>query len=243
MVKFVGNNPDRKFVHLGDLVEAITTDDKRYHSDSAKEPIPMKQMREAIEIFRPISKQTIVALRGNHELKLHRFGNLVEDLFCVELGIPYGTMTARIILMNDDRVLFKVFVTHDVPMFRSRAKDFLQRQANILAALKMSIQYRMGDCAVMICGHAHQLLSIAPSPMLYLTDSEKGVKQHYLQGDTGNGGYINPDQRYYGCAGSFRKKYMDGIDDYSDVYDPVEMGYLVLTIKGGRPISLDKKVA
>jgi hypothetical protein len=133
-------------------------------------------------------------------------------------------------------------MTHDVPIFKSNAKDFLQRQANVLAAMKVSLQDRMGDCAMMICGHPHQLLVIEPAPILYLTDGEHGVKQHYLKGSLGDGGYINPDQRWYGCAGSFRKKFVDSIDDYADQYSPNELGYLVCEIRNGGIQALRKVV-
>lgn len=242
MINHVSKSKSRFVILLGDIIEAITTDDKRYHSDGTKEPIPLKQMKEAVEIFKPIKNNLLTALGGNHELKLYRYGNLVEDVFCDSLGIPYGTRTARIAFHNDGRDLFKTFITHDVPIFKSRAKDFLQRQANILAAMKVSLEYRMGDCALMVCGHPHQLLVIEPSPLLYLVDGKDGVQQKYLSGDMGDGGFINPDQRWYGCAGSFRKKYVDGIDDYSDIYDPVELGYLVCTVRDGKIANLEKRV-
>lgn len=242
MIKYIKAKPDiRKFIHLGDIIEAVTTDDKRYHVEGMTEPIPLKQIQEAIEIFRPIKDQIIVALGGNHELKLHRFGNLAE-LFCTQLGVPYGTRTSRVIFKNVGKWLFNGFFTHDVPIFRTNAKDYLQRQANMLASMKMSMMYRMGDCAVMICGHAHQLMVVPPSPILYLTDGEESVKQHYLTGDMGDGGFINFDRRWYGCAGSFRKKFKDGIDDYADIYNPVEIGYLICTIQNGVITSLEKKV-
>jgi len=246
MVEWLEKDPTRKLFLFGDIIEAITTDDKRYNGDGIKEPIPLKQMKEAVKIFKSIKTQVIGALGGNHELKLHRFGNLVNDVFCDKefgLDVPYGTRTARVIFQNRGNTLFRGFFTHDVPIFRSNAKDFLQREANVLAAMKVSMQYRMGDCALMVCGHPHQLLTIPPAPMLYITDGEDGVKQHYLKGDLGDGGYINPDQRWYGCAGSFRKKFKDGIDDYSDIYNPVELGYLKLTISSGKIASLEKVVA
>jgi predicted phosphodiesterase len=240
MVKYVKEKPTRRLIHLGDIIEAVTTDDKRYHVEGMKEPIPLKQIEEAVTIFQPIKDQIITALGGNHELKLHRFGNLAE-LFCKNLGIPYGTRTARVIF-NSGKHLFNGFFTHDVPVFRTNAKDYLQRQANVLAAMKIALQYRMADCALMCCGHVHQLLVVPPAPILYLTDGEKSVQQHYLSGDMGTGGFINPDQRWYGAAGSFRKKFQDGIDDYSDAYNPVELGYLICTIQNGIITSLEKKV-
>jgi predicted phosphodiesterase len=243
MVEYVRAKKTRRLIHLGDIIESITTDDKRYHTDGMKEPIPLKQIKEAEDIFAPIKKQMLCVLGGNHELKLHRFGNLAE-MFANNLGVPYGTRTARIVFKSKDKGLFRVFITHDVPIFRSNAKDYLQRKANIEAACKVSMQYRMGDCALMVCGHPHQLLTIPPSPILYMTDGESGVKQHYLKGDLGaDGSFINMDQRWYGCAGSFRKKFMDGIDDYADIYNPVELGYLALDVAKGGISDLRKVVA
>jgi hypothetical protein len=241
MINSVKEDSRNRLFLLGDLIEAITTDDKRYTSDTQKIPIPAKQKKEAISYFSPIKKQIELVLGGNHELKLHRYGNLAEE-FADAMDAPYGTRTARVIFHNKGKRLFNAFMTHDVPIFRSNAKDFLQRQANILAAMKTSLQDRMGDCALMVCGHPHQLLVIEPSPVLYLTDEEGGVKQHYLKGTMGDGGYINPDQRYYGCAGSFRKKFVDGIDDYADIYNPVELGYLVCEVRNGEIKTLRKVV-
>ena len=150
MIENVKDDSRNRLFLLGDLIEAITTDDKRFTSDTQKIPIPSKQKKEAIEYFRPIKKQIEVVLGGNHELKLHRYGNLAEE-FADEMGAKYGTRTARVVFMNKGRVLFRAFMTHDVPIFKSKAKDFLQKQANILAAMKASLQDRMGDAALMVC--------------------------------------------------------------------------------------------
>jgi hypothetical protein len=114
-------------------------------------------------------------------------------------------------------------------LFKSNAKDWEQREANKKASLKLYLQEKLGDCSVMVCGHAHWLAVVPPSPRLYLTDGEKGVKQHYLKGDTAYGKYINPDQRWYGCSGSFYKRYIDGYQNYG-TYDPNELGFLSLVI-------------
>lgn len=241
MVDTIEDDPLAHLFLLGDLLEAITTDDKRYVHDTQKIPIPSKQKKEAIQVFNPIKRKIDLVLGGNHELKLHRYGNLAEE-FAEEMDAPYGTRTARVIFTHKGKTLFRAFMTHDVPIFKSNAKDYTQKQANILAAMKNALHGRMGDCALMVCGHPHQLLVLEPSPILYLTDGEEGVKQHYLTGDMGDGGFINIDQRYYGCAGSFRKKFVDGIDDYSDIYDPNELGYLICDVEDGKISKLRKVV-
>ena len=243
IIEYIGTHRYCYWEHGGDWIEAIMSDDKRFNDDlyankdekGKPKPtsIPLKQANQMINMVRPIRKKGRAGLGGNHELKLHRFGNLSEYI-CGELGIPYGTKTARLIFNNNNKRMFNVFVTHDVPIFRSQAKDFIQGQANMLAAMKQSLYKRMGDCAAMICHHAHQLMIIPPNPELYLVDGKTGVKQHYLQGDMGvEGQYIDHNRRWYGCAGSTRKRFVDGIDDYSDIYAPNELGCLIMTIHNG----------
>jgi hypothetical protein len=234
IIEHIGMTPKCYWVHMGDWIEAIMTDDKRFQSDGVKEPIPLKQVKEIVKLVKPIRKQGICGLGGNHELKHHRFGNLAEEI-CEQLSIPYGTRTARIIHSHKGKHLFNSFVTHDIRTLRSAAKDYIQQQANIKAGLKQQLYKRMGDCAVMIAGHLHQLFVVPPNKQLYMIDSKDGVKQRYLGGDTGKEGqYINPDQRWFGCSGSTRKRFVDGIDDYSDIYDPNELGCLIMYVHRGK---------
>ena len=76
-VDFVEKKPNRFWIHLGDWIEAITTDDKRYETETTEQPIPDLQAKEAIEIFEPIAGQGICGLLGNHERKLSRTINFV----------------------------------------------------------------------------------------------------------------------------------------------------------------------
>ena len=99
----------------------------------------------------------------------------------------------------------------------------------------------MGDCAVMVCGHAHWLAAVPPSKRLYLVDNPEGVKQNYLGGEMGQGGYINPDQRWYGCSGSFYKAYVDGLSNYGS-FPPNELGFLSLIIDAGKIVELKEIV-
>lgn len=239
IIEHIGTTKNCYWGHNGDWCEAVMTDDKRFNNDHyanksdgkpTKTPIPLKQANQMIELFKPIRKKGVYGLGGNHDLKLHRFGNIAEHI-CNGLGIPYGTRTARIIFNNKNTHMFNALVTHDIKMLRSNAKDYIQQQANMKASLKQQLYPRMGDCAVMIAGHVHQLFVVPPSRQLYIIDSEKGVKQRYLNSDMGKKGqYINPDQRWYGVSGSTRKRFVDGIDDYSDIYSPNELGCLIMYI-------------
>ena len=149
-VDFVKEKPNRFWIHLGDWIEAITTDDKRYETETTEQPIPELQAKEAIEIFEPIAEQGICGLLGNHERKLSKVVNLARNI-CTGLKIPYATESARVLFEHEGRLLFKFFITHGNKVFRSNAKDFIQREANKKAALKVSLQYKMGDCSLMAC--------------------------------------------------------------------------------------------
>jgi predicted phosphodiesterase len=233
LVDYVASKENRFMVHMGDWIEAIMVDDKRFDPKTCTNPIPLEQAADIVEIFRPIRSKLIVGLCGNHERKIHRFGNIVEYICDKDhLNIPYGTQEARIIFTNDGQPLFNMWVEHRNKRFTSNAKDWEQRQANKKSALKLYLSEKMGDCAVQVCGHAHWLAAVPPSKRLYLVDNPDGVKQNYLQGDMGHG-YINPDQRWYGCSGSFYKAYVDGLSNYGS-FPPNELGFLSLIIDGGK---------
>ena len=240
LIEYVKSKPNRFLVHMGDWIEAIAVDDKRFDPLTTKEPIPLTQAKQIIQKFYPIRKKMITGLRGNHERTYHRFGDLAKYI-CEELGIPYGTDEARLIFTYKGEPFFNAFVMHGNKLFKSNAKDFEQQQANRKAALKLYLQNKIADTSIMICGHAHWLAVVPPSRRLYLIDGEKGVKQGYLSGDMEPGKYINPDQRIYGCSGSFYRRYVDGMSSYG-IFDPNELGFLTLIIKNGKIIELKEVV-
>lgn len=245
LIDFIKGDKHRYWAHMGDWIEAITTDNDRYSHDTTRDPIPLKQARAVSEMFRPIAKKCFCGLRGNHELKLHRFGNLVEDVICSNLNIPYGTYLARVIVKYKGKVLFRMFLWHGPAKgsLRSTAKDYEQRQANIKAALKEKMKYKMSDCAIMACGHFHRLIVVPPSQQLYIHDGKTGVHQGYLTGQQ-EGEYIDTDRRWYVCTGSFSKLYTDGVDSYAEIagYDPVELGFPIITVQSGRIVDIKSQV-
>lgn len=238
VVQYVSEKRNRFFIHLGDVIEAITHDDKRYvppptgHKES--DSTPLKQAVDAIEIFRPIKKQIITILRGNHERKLINYGDVVNHIICKQLGVPFGTECARIIINSGGKHLFNIYALHGNKLFKSNAKDLEQRDANKKASMKLYLKYQMGDCAIMLCGHAHWVGIVPPSKQLYFVDAPDGVQQAYLQGrEYDSSGYIDPDRRWYACCGSARKSRMDGHDDYAQFYEPNELGFVKIIIRKG----------
>lgn len=230
-------------IHMGDWIEAISSDDYRFQSDTTKEPIPLKQAKMAIDIYRRASKKFIVGLMGNHEEKLIRFGDLSE-VICNGLGIPYGTWTTKLSLDFGSSKM-KFFLMHGGRFsIGSGAKDFEQQQANMKASLKIKMSQKASDCILMAMGHTHKLLICPPSERLILADDGKKIIQKYLGLGDGNADYIEPDRRYYLNTGSFLKTYELGTSGYAERagYDPVELGYCNVRISGGKIEKVDRVV-
>jgi predicted phosphodiesterase len=244
VVDYVGSGKNRFFIHLGDWIEYIPSDDiKRFNpapqEHKLKEIIsPTEQAKQAAKMFMPIKDKILCGLLGNHERKYSRYGDLVKDIICSDLDIPYATSICRIIIKNNKKNLFNIQAMHGKRIFKSNAKDYEQREGNKKAALKLYLQNQMGDCAIQLCGHAHWIGIVPPSNIPYFVDGEKGVKHHYLKGMT-HAGYIPPDQRWYACCGSARKSRLDGYDDYAQEYEPTDLGFVKIIVDNGEIVKLE----
>jgi hypothetical protein len=243
-IDYVAEKPNRYMIKLGDSIEAVCTDDKRYNQPEAgmreqEEPVPLLQAKGVIKRYLPIKKKIITVLLGNHERFLRKFGNLAKYI-ADELDVPYGTETCRIILNYKDKPLFNIQAMHGNRIFKSNAKDFEQREANKKAALKLYLQNQMGDCAIQLCGHAHWIGIVPPAKRLYFVDGVDGVQQQYLQKQTLSSGYIDHDRRWYACCGSARKSRLDGYDDYAQNYEPNELGFVKIIVDNGEIVNLEQ---
>ena len=204
------------------------------------EQLPQEQVEQAKVIREPIKDKLITILSGNHDRVLWKFGDHVEGI-CDYFGIPYGTATAKITI-NDKKgnLMYKHFAMHGARSIRSTADDPTRRKSNMELSLKRSMKFKAGDCAVMTKGHTHRILVAEPIKELYLTDDNGKIKQHYT-GSGQNESYIHPDSRWYGNTGSFLKLYGIGHSGYAEIfeYDPMELGWLILRIRGKQIVSLD----
>lgn len=219
-------------VEGGDDIEAITADDPRFSSEKLTEALPLAQMKIAIKKREPIKHMMLVKLMGNHERTLWRFGNIME-MMCDELGVLYGTYTAKITIQDKkDNLIYKLYETHGRKTITSTADDPLRRDVNMQLILKRQLRRKAGDCAVMIKHHAHKLIVTPPTSELYLIDDGKRIKQAYTSsGQTEP--YIHPDARWYGCAASFLRLFGEDISGYAEIaeLDPVELGFLVTKVR------------
>jgi len=233
----------------GDWAEAILVDDKRYAPETDKKDLPLKQYQNGKEFFRPIASKTLFFNMGNHDWMLaSKYGNVVRDVLCKDLGIPYGTYTSKLSAKDKKgRQMYKLFYTHGAKSISSTADDPVRREANMLLQLKRRLSMKAGDCEVMAMGHTHKLLVCAPMASLYLHDDGKKVRSAYT--GIGGGQWIHPDSRWYCNTGSFLRLYADrepgdGVSGYAERfgYDPVELGYIVIECRAGRIANVRKEV-
>lgn len=221
-------------VDHGDAIEAIAIDDKRYDSRLVTDPrgSPFEQAADYINLLRPVRKQIVCRLKGNHEHTLLKFGNLAEYI-SKELGVPYGTYTSKITYTDHTGgLIFKHHAMHGKKAIRSNADDPKRRRTNMELILKRQLRHKAGDALLMSKAHTHRLLVCEPNSELYLTDNGAKVEQNYTHSHRA-AGYIHPDHRWYASTGSFYKIYADDEDGYAEraEYDPLENGYVCCLIR------------
>jgi len=250
MIGMILAEPNNYAICMGDLIEAIAVDDYRYQTDALDEQSAtiLEQAANAAAELEPIKERLLGVHEGNHEYKLTRVGvgNFVRDLICKQLGVPFGTYSAVYTIQNrkgDEK--YKIFIHHGFGSLTSRAKDPLQKMANMQAALKDRLAPLMGDCALSAMGHTHQLFVVPPTSELYLTSKRGRLHQKYSGLTAGGTGMIHRDHRWYANTGSFLKSYgPDGVSGYAERagYSPVELGFVVATVEGYEIVNVEKVV-
>ena len=247
IVQWLHDGKNRFGVHMGDEVDAVCTDDKRYERSSTSEAIPLQQCAHVVRRYKPVAKKLLAMLYGNHPFKLHRVGNLTRDIVCAQLEIPYGTLTCKLALHDKHGFLFKNFLAHAVcNRLSSTAKDFEQAQANMMAKFKMRCKEKAGDCLVMAAGHTHKLFALPPSNRMIMTDDGMSLHHHYMTaGGADETGYIEPDRRWYVNTGGFVRLYGDSEETgYAELFgmDPIELGYAVMEVRDRKLVNIRKVV-
>ena len=89
---WVDEHPNSRIILMGDIFNTATR-------ESLTSPFEQTsgEFQRAIDIFTPYKDKIITAIPGNHEHRLINFAdvNLIQ-MFCLNLGIPYGTTSCVI---------------------------------------------------------------------------------------------------------------------------------------------------
>lgn len=242
---------DRKgyMTNIGDNIEAIAPNDKRFALSSNPYQSSHEQADAFIEIFKPIANKILAIGLGNHEYKL--YNTLQVDRYIAQaLGVDYGTYSYKLVMKdkNTQELMHKFHFWHGAGHIGSMAKDKIQADGNMKAALKKKLSnIGHGDCIAHFMGHIHKFLIVNPTVNddLYLTTDELGrIKQHYKHHENQAADFIPPDARWYVANGSFMKSFSTDTDyiSYAEVagYSPAEIGYVKAIIRDGNLVDIER---
>lgn len=243
MIDLVASNPRKNKVILkGDLIEGITTKDKRYEEEMTVEGLrkPLDQANEVVRLLKPIRKQIILSMYGNHEATPSKeYGNIMRDI-CEKLEIPYGQYASKVHFNNkNDELMFKGYFHHGFGSITCREIDPRKRLHKMQQNLIRKMESLQGDCVLMSMSHHHQLFTCPPMRELYLADDTSKITQGYTESKQ-NDSYIPPAHRWFVAAGSFLKNYHPDGSGYAERagYPPNILGYAVAKIRGGQVVDV-----
>lgn len=253
MVAAVKAEKDAILILLGDLIEAITPDDRRWQTTAVawqdRLYTPQEQAEAIVRDLKVLKGRIPVILAGNHEWKLMNTMNFPEAI-AAALGAEYGGAACVAHFDWLGKSAFRIHTMHGGWVPSSNAKDVVQADANMRATLKMKLQDQVGDCVLQVCGHGHRLLLQPPTAhrQLYITTTKAGkINQNYKVSPVQSANYLHPDTRWFGMCGSFLKLYAPPGSKsigYAEMfgYRPTEIGCLKATVKGGQLVHVEKLV-
>ncbi len=233
---------------LGDFCEARAIDHPFYLADKERKIVlPLEQYTQIAKKLLPLKSRILVAMEGNHDRGLSRFGMFVKDLVCKELSCIFGTYTC-ILNVRMKKGHYKMFLTHGRKNLYSASPDPSQRRANLERQLRDRLKEKMDDCLIMARGHTHRLLVAPPTTSLFLyTDTKKPAGKRIESGykvliGGGEYTYIDEHLRWYVSTGGFLRNYKEGETSYGEILDldPLEIGMAVVKVKEGQVVAVEE---
>ena len=226
---------------MGDIIECITVDDARFSWEQSKIHTLRAQRDYAVKRLEAVKKNIAVLLKGNHEQRVSvSYGDIAMEI-ADTLGCNYGGYVCVVEFIHREALLLRAFLHHGFGRLTSAAKDSVQARANIMAGLKNKLSPLFAGAALMAMGHTHQLLAVPPDPGLQIVLRKGKVSAAYRARDADatadhTAVVVPADDRWYVNTGSFLRTYLDGGDGYAEMRGlrPVEIGYAVAAVRGGR---------
>ncbi|MCK5237537.1 MAG: metallophosphoesterase [Deltaproteobacteria bacterium] len=242
MIEMILSEPHSYAIHMGDMVEGRNVDDSKYDIDTVdpKSKTVFKQYKNAVAELKPIAHRMITQLFGNHDDMAGRGEDLVRDYVCPELGIPYGTFSSVISMVDTKgKLMYKIHATHGRRNIGSNSPDPLRKEANELMQLQAHMGPIMSDCAIHVKGHTHKLRVKKPIHELCITSLDSKKRKRINQGYTTTdqtAEYIPKDLRWYVNSGCFYKLYELGVSGYAEKaeYPPNELGFAIVHVERGK---------
>ena len=98
------------WVHLGDWVDAISADDRRFNIDDARMSV-VESYLDAEELFNPIIPSCVGLLRGNHGTSWSKTEGDMIEVLARRWGVPYLGYTGFVLFFVGNKS-YKIFMHH-----------------------------------------------------------------------------------------------------------------------------------
>lgn len=246
-ISYVERGSNRKAVLVGDLVEGITPRDRRFEYGSHTMSIT-EQCQKIKARFRRIKGKILVAGRGNHESAIKDHGDIIRDVFCKDLGIPYGTVSFKLVVSDPSgKLMYKAFATHPHSGSIGSSSDnpILRDAMEKVQLMRRLCREMMGDCILNMAAHFHKAITVDPRDYqkLYLVDDGEKIKQRYVVKGDPTAEYIDEYSRWFGSIPGWVRKYGElGTDGYVERagYNPLPLGYLKTVTRDGKIVAMEE---
>ena len=246
-------------IDLGDGIEGITPDDKRFSID-VTDPTKVridKQIEAEVAEKDPIAHRIKLKLFGNHEYTLMRkvpgFNPAVEVSKALGITYPANVKPGRVgdkPLMGDSFMVklnlpgIRVLCRHHHRTWRSRSQDEHMIKEHYLRWLEKQLRPLASDCEVMVIGHTHTLGVRPPIHALRMVyDPRKGEHRGIYPQPTRipiprmkDAFRIEPNQVWYCSTGAWLGSYETGVCTYAEFagFPPTELGALRIVVKNDK---------
>ena len=169
-------NSRAPWVHLGDWVDAISTDDRRFSIEDRRMTVVESYM-DMEELFNPIVPSCLAVLRGNHGSKWSRTEGDMIKIIARRWGVPYLGYQG-FVLFNST----KIFMHHGAGGGRKRGAK----------TIRLNDWSSFIEADLYLQGHTHTYVQFTDKK---ITHSRPKIRHYantpgYIRSYRGNDGYV-----------------------------------------------------
>lgn len=249
------------WVDGGDLFEAIAVDDPRFNLEVHRgmDARMNFQIDEYVETHDKIADKCLWLLMGNHELTLMRKTDMIHET-AKKMGLidkDWGKVNGKQVKSYSSYTVKALFPTfrlldwHGSGYIQSNARDAKTRDVNEGFSIMKKLSRLPGDdCEILVMHHIHKVRIHAPDNSMEMITKPDEMKlfEYYKQPsriyiDKEKDLYRIPeDERFFCSSGSILRTYADGLSTYGEIagYRPTEMGFIKITVKNDKLVSVEK---
>jgi len=250
-VQIIADDPKLLFwVGMGDHIDAITKDDKRYEVESIDADLetPSLQMAWLKETIKPIADSCLGLHLGNHESTLIKsVGNFMQDIICPELEVDYlGYIALQTLIFPKGE--HTLLTTHGAGALGGKTFERPEAlKANKITRLRRMV-LPLARADLYAAGHTHQLIGEMPPRRPTLVNTTTKLSKINKNGSYQNGTiekiYVF-DYAPVISTGSFLATYTPSKSNYAErnLYSPLDVGMVRVTYnQAGEVINIEEVV-